>query len=105
MRGAAPPCHRGHPGPGPGRTAPGRSPQGAKSPYETIFKRPPPEIESVLVRLERFPLLGGYLEVTSTAAKTRLAYTRPQERFSFPLQFLSFKTGRRPFLERGGFRF
>ena len=48
MRGAAPPCHRGHPGPGPGRTAPGRSPQGAKSPYETIFKRPPPEIESVL---------------------------------------------------------
>ena len=41
--------------------------------------------------------------MTSTAAKTRMAYTQPQERF-FPLQVLSFKTGRRPFLERGGFR-
>ena len=106
MRGAAPPCHRGHPGPGPGRTAPGRSPQGAKSPYETIFKWPPPEIGTVLVRLERFPLLGGYLEVTSTAAKTRPPCTHPQERQKpFPSLFLSFKTGRRPFLEFGGFRF
>ncbi len=42
--------------------------------------------------------------MTTTAARMRFAYPRPRERFSFPFQVLSFKTGRRPFLERGGFR-
>ncbi len=57
-------------------------------------------------RLERFFPAGGFLEVTSTAARMRLPYTRPRERQKpFPLQLLSFKTGRRPFLELGGFPF
>ena len=44
--------------------------------------------------------------MTSTAAKTRPPCTHPQERQKpFPSLFLSFKTGRRPFLEFGGFRF
>ena len=57
-------------------------------------------------RLERFFPAGGFLEVTSTAAGTRSLYTHPRERQKpFPLQVLSFKTGRRPFLELGAFPF
>ena len=56
-------------------------------------------------RQERFFPAGGFLEVTTTAARMRFAYPRPRERFSFPLQVLSFKTGRRPFLELGAFPF
>ena len=113
-----------------GRAGPGRFPQEAKAAcrrrqalpgccaalpkYKTIvtawrlrqlLKGRRRESKPPFKRLERFFPAGGFLEVTSTAARMRFAYPRPRERFSFPLQVLSFKTGRRPFLERGGFRF
>ena len=114
-----------------GRAGPGRFPQEAKAAcrrrqalpgccaalpkYKTIvtawrlrqlLKGRRRESKPPFERLERFFPAGGFLEVTSTAAGMRLPYTRPRERQKpFPLQLLSFKTGRRPFLELGAFPF
>jgi len=74
------------------------------------LKRPPPGIETAFERLERFLALQGFLEVTSTAAGTRLPYTHPQERtkaFPFAVSFLQNSPftgyGERAFFERLAF--
>ena len=68
------------------------------------MKRPPPGIETAFERLERFLALQGFLEVTSTAAGTRLPCTYPRERpKAFP--FAVYDLQNSPFTGTVGGRF
>ena len=56
-----------------------------------VLRKAAVKIKPAFVRLERFLVLQGFLEVTSTAAGTRLSYTHPRERpkaFPFAASFL-----------------
>ena len=68
------------------------------------MERPPPGIETAFESLERLPALQGFLEVTSTAAGTRLPCTHPRERpKAFP--FAVYDLQNSPFTGTVGGRF
>ena len=68
------------------------------------MERPPPGIETAFESLKRLPALQGFLEVTSTAAGTRLPCTHPRERpKAFP--FAVYDLQNSPFTGTVGGRF